>query len=475
MAIHSGGTTTILVDGGGGEGEGTSVPNGLVTGGGVFYETGTLTFRVSAATYYIGGTLFSSVEQTVVLTAADATNPRIDVLVLDTSGTLAKVTGTAAAAPSEPDIDPTTQLKLTFVLVPATETSLSGITNESIYLENTEWTSSSSGSTWALASTNNPYAGTKCVEGTNVANAAYVQFDKGAPASLSAYHTLAIFIRSKAAWNANRVLRAQWYAEGVAKGQAITIASGYWGFNSSITTGYQLLAIPMAQFVIPSGTLLDQLRITDVGGAIGFYLDNIVLQAQGTTISTPIEGITQAQGDARYAQRGNNLSDLASAPTARTNLGLGTSAIVNTGTSGATIPLLNGANTHSGLATFSAGLNITPAAAPATNAGGYLGSPQMSDQDDYTLVMADAGCHYYHVSGSAHTLTIPANGSVAFPIGTVVDIVNENGGGVLSLVITTDTLRWGANTGTRSIAANGTASILKVTATVWRLTGSGIT
>lgn len=136
---------------------------------------------------------------------------------------------------------------------------------------------------------------------------------------------------------------------------------------------------------------------------------------------------------------------------------------------------LSGTNTWTGKQTFSAGGVVTPAATPATNEVGYLGAPQMSDQDDYTLVMSDAGKHYYHVSATPHTLTIPANASVAFPIGTVIAIVNENGAGAITLAITSDTLRWGSSTGSRTIAADGTASLIKVTSTVWRLTGDGIT
>lgn len=118
---------------------------------------------------------------------------------------------------------------------------------------------------------------------------------------------------------------------------------------------------------------------------------------------------------------------------------------------------------------------VTQSGTPVATSVGFLGAPQMADQDDYTLALTDSGGHYYHVSATPHTLTIPANGSIAFPIGTVIAIVNENGAGAITLAITTDTLRWGSSTGSRTIAANGTATLLKVTSTVWRLTGDGIT
>jgi hypothetical protein len=133
-------------------------------------------------------------------------------------------------------------------------------------------------------------------------------------------------------------------------------------------------------------------------------------------------------------------------------------------------------NTWTGKQDLTAGGDLTPAAAPSTTAIGYLGAPQNLglDSGNVTLAITDAGKHVYHTDGNARDLTIPANGSVAFPIGTVLAGVNENGAGVVTLKITTDTLRWGSSTGQRSIAANGTFSLLKVAATVWRLTGDGI-
>ena len=165
----------------------------------------------------------------------------------------------------------------------------------------------------------------------------------------------------------------------------------------------------------------------------------------------------------------------------RTSLGLGTSATVNTGTSGATVPLLDGVNTWANGQTFSsqiiisAGAQLTPNATPATNAMGFLGIPQNIQDVNYTAVMADAGKHLYHTSATPHTWTIPANASVAYPIGTVLTFVNETGAGTITLAITTDTLRWGASTGSRTLAVNGVATAIKTTATIWRLTGDGIT
>jgi hypothetical protein len=121
------------------------------------------------------------------------------------------------------------------------------------------------------------------------------------------------------------------------------------------------------------------------------------------------------------------------------------------------------------------GGSITPESTPTTTAIGYLGCPINTQNGTYTTVMSDAGKAIYHTSGSAHTWTIDSNANVAYPIGTILTFINESGGGNVTLAITSDTLRWGSSTGSRTLAANGTATAIKVASTTWRLTGDGIT
>ncbi len=105
--------------------------------------------------------------------------------------------------------------------------------------------------------------------------------------------------------------------------------------------------------------------------------------------------------------------------------------------------------------------------------------PQNSQSAAYTLVLADAGRHILHPSAdtTARTWTIPANASVAFPIGTAVTFVNQNGAGVITIAITTDTMRLAGpgTTGSRTLATNGIATAIKVTATEWLISGTGLT
>lgn len=111
---------------------------------------------------------------------------------------------------------------------------------------------------------------------------------------------------------------------------------------------------------------------------------------------------------------------------------------------------------------------------------GYKNIPQNSQSAAYTLGLDDAGKHIFHPSAdtTARTFTIPANASVAYPIGTAITFVNQNGtGGVVTIGITTDTMRLAGagTTGSRTLARNGTATALKITATEWIISGSGLT
>lgn len=295
----------------------------LVNGGQVVWETD-LTFRVSAATYYINGVSYTSVEQTVSLAASDLTYDRIDVIALNVSGTVVAVTGVPAENPSRPDVDPETELLLTFVLIPATATVPGGITTTDLYRENVgapaEWNATASNASIVVNSANNPHAGSVCVELTNAGNGHYLQLATSTPINLSDQVNLVFFFRSKAGWPSQKSVRVYFLSSGVVRGSYVTLDEGLYGFSSALLGNYQQIAIPMAQFAVPSNVTVNQIRleVRGSGGNIGAYIDDIFLEGGSNQSSG---GISQDQADARYLRIANNLSDLSNATTARANLG----------------------------------------------------------------------------------------------------------------------------------------------------------
>ncbi len=113
-----------------------------------------------------------------------------------------------------------------------------------------------------------------------------------------------------------------------------------------------------------------------------------------------------------------------------------------------------------------------------TDAVGFRNIPQNSQSAAYTLVLADAGKHIFHPVGdnNARTFTIPANSSVAYPIGTAITFINMAVANV-TIAITTDTLVLSpaGTTGSRTLATNGSATCIKITSTSWLISGSGLT
>ncbi|HUX02615.1 MAG TPA: hypothetical protein VMY35_16770 [Phycisphaerae bacterium] len=117
---------------------------------------------------------------------------------------------------------------------------------------------------------------------------------------------------------------------------------------------------------------------------------------------------------------------------------------------------------------------------PATNtvdSVGYTGMPGNSQSAAYTTVAADAGKTILHpdTDNNARTFTIDSNANVAYPVGTVITFVNMIN--TVTIAITSDTmyLAGAGTTGSRTLAAYGVATAIKVTSTSWIISGNGLT
>lgn len=143
-----------------------------------------------------------------------------------------------------------------------------------------------------------------------------------------------------------------------------------------------------------------------------------------------------------YMQKANNLSDVANAATAATNLGLGTGSNV----------------THNTVADAK---------------GDLRRAVQNAQTANYTLSAADAGKSVALNTNTGLTLTVPAN---VFASGDMVTIINTATGNQTLAQGTSLTLtQAGAtNTGNRTLAQNGVATVIFTSATTAFISGAGL-
>jgi hypothetical protein len=211
-----------------------------------------------------------------------------------------------------------------------------------------------------------------------------------------------------------------------------------------------------------------------------------LINANATTINFGGAATTLNIGNTFSAQTVNMFPSSTGASTynfATGAQGSGTTKTLNIGTgagTGGTTNINIGGNpaVSTSNITLNGNTTLTPAnavAATSATTAGYVGMPQNSQSGAYTLAAGDAGKHIYYTT-TGQTVTIPNNSSVAFQIGTAITFITAPSVS-LSIAITTDTLRLAntTTTGTRTLAANGVATAIKVTSTAWIISGNGLT
>lgn len=237
----------------------------------------------------------------------------------------------------------------------------------------------------------------------------------------------------------------------------------------ALTGGGDLSANRTISLDIPGLT-----TITDVAGGSDVLViyDTSVGAYRKVTVDNAFSGASGSVPNSRSVIAGSGLSGGGSLAADRT-FALDGADTRNVNHSSVSISASTGL-TGGGDITASRSLAVDRSSTTNTTAVGYLDVPDNQQSSSYGCVIGDRGKLMIATAGSV-TFTIPANGSVAYPIGTVLSFTNT--GNACSIAITTDTmyLAGTATTGTRSLAARGLATAVKIASTTWIISGTGLT
>jgi len=211
------------------------------------------------------------------------------------------------------------------------------------------------------------------------------------------------------------------------------------------------------------------------------------------TVTSAYQANTGAAALAGQANVGAGL--IATANASQANVGAGRIADVASGQANvgaAVISITTAYQANVGVAIASGQANVGSSLIPLTNninnafnqannaytaANTALNISQNIQIQDYTLQLTDRGKHIYSTNTQVQTITIPNSGVVAWPTGTVIDIV-LNGTGRINVATSNDVTLYVANNSTVKGYANvyprGWATLLNVGANNWFIKGQGV-
>jgi fibronectin-binding autotransporter adhesin len=236
---------------------------------------------------------------------------------------------------------------------------------------------------------------------------------------------------------------------------SVAVAQGGTGATNAATALTNLGAYPASN---PNGYTSNTGTVTSVSGTgtvNGITLTGSITTSGSLTLGGTLSGVSltsQVTGTLPVANGGTGATTLTAN---NVLLGNGTSAVqvVAPGTSG-NVLTSNGTTWVSSAA-----------------AGGSVSYPQNIQSGNYTLVLSDAGKHIYSANTAVQTITIPTNASVAFPIGTLITVVNFGTNAITFSVAGVSVYQNGSKSASASpkISPGTSLQLLKTDTNAWNI------
>lgn len=257
---------------------GTRVLSGrMIWVSGLTYESFDLTYEINGEQFVIA----NGTQVTLDAAPTTATFQRIDLIYGDDTGALGISKGTESATPTANTLD-TTQIQLTLALLDTNATEPDGVSNEDVYLENTEWTTSVNGSVDA-DDTSNPQTGTKSIFFDNASNGAYVLLDNGSDFTVSSSDFIVFSIYLINSLNGFAIVTTN---TANPSGYSLAVINNNYGFKKNITGSWQKVVVPMSDLGF-NLTAVDTFKILNYLTGQSFYIDDIYIQ-KGNETTLPI-------------------------------------------------------------------------------------------------------------------------------------------------------------------------------------------